>query len=268
MTRIVIIMAAALLAACGELPQPFRHVEANPLLTVGTRAGVVVQPVAAVPEPQALADDLVTALHQADVLAYTGGGNAGSWLIEGSSNGDGPERLLTWRIWDAEKRLVANHTQPVAASALSMPAGRQRIAVEAAPKLAALLAGQPLEPAAKPPAPTVAVQAVKGAPGDGNAELTRAMARALRAAGYKTAEKGWQASVAAEVRLAKGERQDHVEIDWRILDPAGKELGHVHQANDIPRGQLDDRWGRLADLVAQAAAPGLNEVLRHVKPAE
>ncbi len=42
------LILAPVLAGC-DMPQPFRHAEPNPLLRVGSRAGVVVAPLARAP---------------------------------------------------------------------------------------------------------------------------------------------------------------------------------------------------------------------------
>ena len=49
--------------------------------------------------------------------------------------------------------------------------------------------------------------------------------------------------------------QQLIAIDWAVLFPDLKEIGTIRQRNAVPAGSLDGSWGRIADLIAQAAAP-------------
>lgn len=263
-----LLLLAPALAGC-DMPQPFRHVEPNPLLRVGARGGVIVAPVPGAPQPDALAEALSAALVQADVAATTGTGNAASYLIDGSAARNGEAAVLTWRIWMPDGRPLASHSQRLPAAALEDEAGLRRVAMEAAPALAALITGRP---AAKPqPAlPKVAVRAVTGAPGDGNAALAAALRRALRGAGYAEAaeaqaERIVQGQVALRPDASGG---DAITIEWRVVDATGRELGRVAQGNQVPRGSLDGAWGDIARLVAEAATPGIGEVLTRTRPGD
>ncbi len=264
MKRLLPLVVMLAVAGCGELPQPFRHTGDNPLLDPGTRAGIVVLPVAAAPQPAEMAEAVAEALRKADMLATTTGGNAGSWLVEGSAGREGQRVLLTWRVWDPEHRLYASTSQSVAATALSNTQGMTRTAAEAAPALAALMGDHYVKKAALPQGPAVVVRGVKGAPGDGNDALARAMAKSLQASGYRITPKDWQAAIDGRVKLDKGPAQDHVQIEWIVVAPDGTELGRLRQANQVPHGQLDRRWGRIAGFVAEAAAPGVTELLDRV----
>lgn len=267
MRRLLAALAVAALAAC-EMPQPFRHQEPNPLLTIGPRAGMVVMPVVAAPRPAELADALTAALIEADVAATTAGGNAASYLLDGSAARDGDAVVLTWRVWAPEDRPLASHSQRVAAATLDSAEGMVLVARQAAPAIAALVAGKEPPPTA-PAAPRISVRAVTGAPGDGDSTLAAALRRALAAAGYRIEASEAEADrvVQGRVGLAAGPPgHDRVSIDWVVLDRAGRELGRVRQGNDIPRGSLDGAWGPLAGLVAEAALPGVDDVLRRTRP--
>lgn len=268
MRRLLPLLFVLALSGCGELPQPFRHTDDNPLLAPGARAGVVVLPVAAAPQPAEMAEAVAEALRKADMLATTTGGNAGSWLVEGNAGSDGKRVLLTWRVWDPQHRLYASTSQTVSPTALSSTQGITRTAAEVAPALAALLGDHYVKKAALPQGPLVALRGVKGAPGDGNVALARAMAASLRASGYRIAAEDWQVAIDGRVKLDKGPSQDQVVIEWFVVGPDGAELGRLRQANQVPHGQLDRRWGRIAGFVAEAAAPGLTELLERAATQE
>ena len=46
------------------------------------------------------------------------------------------------------------------------------------------------------------------------------------------------------------------------FSPDGKTLGDVKQANDVPRGALDQGWGPAALAVAEAAATGIFDIVK------
>lgn len=64
-----------------------------------------------------------------------------------------------------------------------------------------------------------------------------------------------------KISEAKNGSQD-VTVRWEVQTPAGSELGDVKQANQIPAGALDNGWGGAALAVAQAAAPGIYDIVK------
>lgn len=111
----------------------------------------------------------------------------------------------------------------------------------------------------------VAVLAVKGSPGGGNAELTAAMRRTLAAAGWPVISKPRPDALTIRGRVdlskPKGNQQD-VSVRWVVETPAGSELGDVKQANSVPAGMLDTGWGEAAFAVAEAAASGIFDIIK------
>ena len=69
-------------------------------------------------------------------------------------------------------------------------------------------------------------------------------------------------TVAGKVKMGRpsGNKQS-IAIEWRVSDPAGKNLGKVSQQNTIPKGSLDRSWGTSADKAAAAAADGIVKLL-------
>jgi hypothetical protein len=118
------------------------------------------------------------------------------------------------------------------------------------------------------PIRAVAVLAVKGSPGGGNAELTSAMRRTLSEAGWPVVSKPQPDAITIEghVKLAaKDDQTQSVSLRWLVKSPTGNVLGDVKQANDIPAGSLDGGWGGAATAVAEAAATGIFDVVKRYR---
>jgi hypothetical protein len=114
----------------------------------------------------------------------------------------------------------------------------------------------------------VAVVAVKGAPGAGNVELTEAMRRTLKAAGWPVVNKPRADAliIRGEVELSKAEgASQRVALLWLVETPQGRSLGDVKQANSVPAGSLDNGWGGAAQAVADAAASGIFDIIKRYR---
>jgi hypothetical protein len=167
---------------------------------------------------------------------------------------------------------------PVATNRSSAPSG-------AAPAVAsgATSAGSSVSTAANsyatpPPATTSSiatsgpvmamVPGVVGAPGDGSASLTSAIQRELSSKGLQLANAPGSQTYKVQGKVAMGQGKDGkqpIQIDWTVLDPAGKKLGTVSQKNEVPQGSLDGAWGKTADAAAAAAAQGILKLLPQAK---
>jgi hypothetical protein len=111
----------------------------------------------------------------------------------------------------------------------------------------------------------VAVPTVKGAPGEGNAELTTAMRNALKKAGWPVLEAPRKDALVVQGQVAiapvQGDSQT-VKIIWVVNSPDGKLLGDLKQDNAVPAGSLDQSWGENAGFAADAAAEGIFELIK------
>ena len=111
----------------------------------------------------------------------------------------------------------------------------------------------------------VAVVPVKGSPGKGNAELTKAMRETLKLAGWPvlSAPRSDALTITGKVRIeeAKGASQQ-VALSWTVHSPDGRKLGKIDQANGVPAGSLDAGWGGSAVAVAEAAATGIFDLIK------
>ena len=146
----------------------------------------------------------------------------------------------------------------------------QDAAKDAAPKIASLLTG--IQTTAQRADPNslynrvakVQLLPVTGAPGDGNASLTKQMRSHLTALGpvVQDTPAGADFTVQGNVRMVSiGGGQQRVEIQWSVKAANGDERGKVVQLNDIPAGALNRYWADVAVVVASEASGGVNDVI-------
>tara|TARA_R110001583_G_scaffold9186_2_gene43300 strand:- start:35937 stop:36950 length:1014 start_codon:yes stop_codon:yes gene_type:complete len=118
----------------------------------------------------------------------------------------------------------------------------------------------------------VALVDFAGAPGDGNEALQRSAKAFLQSKGIAISKDIDPDSIVLSASIMvqpikKGTgtpEQDHVSIDWVLLDASGHELGQMTQNNAVPHGKLDKRWGSIASLAAQAAVDALEGALGQI----
>lgn len=143
-----------------------------------------------------------------------------------------------------------------------------RAPVNEAPKPNAEPASKSADNANKQSIRGVAVTGVTGSPGKGNQELTAAMRRVLKQAGwpvYKSARPD-ALTITGDVDLsARSGSAQKVALAWTVKSPDGKVLGVIKQANDVAAGSLDAGWGKTADYVAQAGAEGIFNLVKKLR---
>lgn len=111
----------------------------------------------------------------------------------------------------------------------------------------------------------VVVLPVSGAPGTGNADLTRAMRQTLADAGWPvlTSPREDALTILGHVKLGpKAAKSQNVALAWTVKTPDGRTLGTVRQANDVPPGSLEGGFGDNALFAAQAAASGIYDLVK------
>lgn len=264
-----IVAVALLLAGCGDLPRPFQpdgKQEENRLLVLPDRAGVLVRPVAGLPEPDAtrLAESLADALRRENVPASTRSGNAASFVLDGDVLGGGRARLV---LRAPSGEIVREHELALSTGA----GGSDRIPPELQ-DTAALFARalQPDAVAAAPPAPrAVRIGTITGTPEGGDIALSRALDYALRRLGINLADASVTDSLVVNGTVAiaaKGPQLRTVDVRWAVLAPDGTEIGQVNQQNDVPATYLERAWAELAVAVAEGAAEGIAELVERAPP--
>ncbi len=271
------LLALLIVAACQPLPRPFENQakEANELLTLANRGGVVVMPVEGAPNPSAFAEAIAEELRRLDVAATTriGGSSnlrlSGRAQLVGAADGGRAELSLSWNLVRANSAVVGGSPStwrvPSDSWANGSPETMRAVAALAAPELVDLIeGGRPVTQSG----PALVVWAVDGAPGDGAVSLKAALERTLKRAGYRVlpdlAEDSLVVSGAIRVQPASSGRQ-RVNIVWAILGSDGAELAQIEQENVVNAGLLDGPWGEIARQIAAAALEGINEVIDQVR---
>jgi len=274
--RVLALLLLALLTSCGDLPRPL---QGNP----GAVGAKLVQPPSArlfVETPSAdvlpprAAELYVTALADAlagqDVPAISANARPGDWRVVLTAQRQGNAVLPLFTVFDATSaQSGVQQGQPVSLAAWTQASVEtlRAIAVSAAPGIADLLTR--IEAARRAADPNsllnrgvkLFVAPVTGAPGDGNAQLTRQMRAALTAQGLQVDDRAGDITVSAQVEMVPlAGNQQRVEIQWIVSDSRG-ERGRIVQLNNILRGSLDHYWGDVAVVVAEEAAAGVKDVV-------
>ncbi len=262
------------LAGCGDLPRPLAARLAEPppaRLAVPPPGQALLSSAGAAQYAAAVA----TALQDEALPAVAEAARPGDWRLELLAELRGAQVVPGFRVRDpsgAEKGRAEVAPVPASAWAEASPETLRRAAREAAPTVAALLAG--IEAARREADPNslvnrpvrVQLRPVVGAPGDGNRSLALHMRDQLGRLGMVVQDKaeGADYAVAGEVvveNVAGG--QQRVEIRWKVADAKGAEAGQVAQLNQVPRGTLAGLWADVALVVAQEAAGGVRDVIRN-----
>jgi hypothetical protein len=275
-------LAILALAACQPLPHPFADRTPPPRAAIFSprdSAGIHVEGVAGVSASlsAALAESLAAALRDAEIPASTAGANKASYRLLGMAHrarfADGREAVaVDWELRAADERRLGGTTAGIPAADLSettADAAAHALAEQAAPIIARLIQE---EPPAEVAEPRLAIQAVNGAPGDGDRALARAIDGALRRVHVPLVEKpadpaSFVLAGTVAVSPPQGGKQQ-VSVRWALLRPDGKEIGKIDQQNAVPAGSLDHAWGDIAYAVAEAAAPGVAALIEKAKAAE
>lgn len=258
--------AMLLLAACGQVPQPFSKDEANlakaPFLIAPTTEGVVVLPVEGVPPEtgELIADLTAAALQKQDVAATTRSSNSASLFLSGAGRRlpDGAMEI-SWMLARSDGTVVGERVDTVASDA-QLARSTAEVAAWLRPRSAPVVTTRP----------RVVVYPVEGAPGDGNDLLRRALALALERAPVEQtpdlAENGHV--VHGDVSVTPlNDGRDRVVISWIVADAQGKQIGTVDQENAVPRGSLNGTWGAVAAPIANAAVGGIVALLKESEAA-
>lgn len=266
---VLALTAAIALGACGNLPRPFQpddKVEGNRLLMLPDRAGVIVLPVAGMPEPMAveLANKLAAALLRENVPATTGEGNRHSYLLEGeTARGTDGVPVAQFELRDPRGTLLKTFRVPLdhsvqAAGGIDFAA----VARNAAPPIAAALQPDAVNP--PPERLPLKIGKVTGAPRNEDLTLARALDYALRRTGVKLAGTTDKDSFEVQGRVSivpRGPKLNIVNVTWTVFAPDGSELGQVQQQNDVTTDFLEKAWPEMASAVANGAAEGLADLI-------
>ncbi|MFO0996392.1 MAG: hypothetical protein U1F33_06870 [Alphaproteobacteria bacterium] len=277
--RAALLFVLVALVACGPLPQPFAPPQTvsakkrSAALQPPDGVGIVVNPIieGAPPEiSEKLSAAMVKALNDLNVPASTTSRNKRSYALDAQllrPPAEGKVSLL-WTLSDPEGTILGEHTQDesvdMRAWKLALPSAMSVLAAKAAGPVAAFIQETGTAETATALANDVEVRPVEGAPGDGQASLTRALKYYLLKSNVRVSERPNQAASivqgTVDVGAPRGGTQP-VKIVWRVLQPNGSEIGRVDQTNNVPTGTLDGAWSDLAYQIAESAAPGIATLL-------
>ncbi len=189
----------------------------------------------------------------------------------GQAAPNGPLRL-TWRLVATDGHEITRFISEPRASAADWqslsPALRAAIAGDVVRGVERYLdEAEGLPPDIKA-LPKVTIAGVDGVAGAGPQAMARALEYHLKQAGLTVgdslADDGAIVMGAIEIKpgpMRGGQQLDNLKVSWTVLRPDGRELGVISQANDVPRSALQGALGDLAFLIAEAATPGIIDLL-------
>lgn len=267
------------------IAQPFRGLERNDEMI----AQAIEVPALVVDVPQGMASEVGTALrdqvveaarkHDIPALSQT---TPLAWVltaqaatIAASDKAGGEQTVISWRLFDATGRERTQFPVTFAGTEASLTvAGVQLLAEQTATALETALTHpgrQIATNAAATVRPIAWIGTIKGAPGDGNMALARALQGVLPLKGVKVDPQkdkaAWRIEGVVKVTHGAGDK-DVVTLTWRVLDAKGKEAGTIAQENAVPRGRLTKPWAEIAGFAAEAAAEGIAQLIQQIAQAE
>ncbi len=278
-------LAAALLlalSACGDLPRPF---QGDPGIDAVRLARPPTARLAVPTPPQALlgndgaerfAEIVADELEKIEVPAVARTPRSGDWKLAITAELTGGSVVPTYTVLNpqgASQGTVQGAPVPAAAWAAADTPTLRQAGSSVAHDLSSLLtrieaarkASDPAAMRARASPPKVALVAVKGAPGDGNAQLARQMREFLTQRGLVVQDgaRGADWLLEGRVEVARGASAgtQRVEIQWILANVYGEEYGRIVQMNEVPAGSLDRAWGDVAFVVADEASGGVKDVI-------
>lgn len=263
MRRIALLLPVLLLAACGDIPQPFRHEGANLAVAPVAARGVVVRPLDPTPRSSQLADAIVRRLLAAEIPASTREVVAGAWVIRGAVETDDAAAALHWTLSRSGGEVLGGVEQKIPAGAWSRatPKTIERIAAEVVDKLMDSLHGG-TAPATEVAGPAIRLLPLTGLPGDGDTALAAAMRTMLKRGGLRVVEGDADFLLRGQVTVTPGRSGDEVlAVAWTVAR-GGEDLGTSAQQGAVPKGRLAGPWGSLASDIAAGGADGVSEIVR------
>ncbi len=267
------------------IPKPFQGVERND--TMLTQAAAVPAVVVTIPAglddttAAALRDRVVTAAQARDVPAMAGP-VVRAWVLEGrtarivANNQAGSERLVIfWLLVDdqaverARFSVATNGSgtslSDIEVADLAMQTASQLDTALMRPETQVMQQAQTVERA------KVWVGQIRGAPGDGNQALARALTAVLPLKGVRieSDKSKVQWRIEGLVKVARSSAtQEVVTLTWRVFDAKGAEAGKIEQENAVPRGRLNKSWAEIAGFAAEAAAEGIAQLIQQLSAAK
>ncbi len=189
---------------------------------------------------------------------------ADQWFADPPTGPEETNLAIPQELVEKVRELEGKADDPLAAT-------YEGLVAQAADQIAFMITGDRTSLRAAP-VMKVALIDFAGAPGDGNIALARSAGALLQARGITVDNREIDENsviLSATISVTPVTEQtttplDRVSIEWVIMESGGTELGQMTQNNVVPRGQLDERWGTVASLAAQAAVETLEGVLGQI----
>jgi len=278
-TRFGVLLLLLCVAACGDLPRPFAGNPGSTALALSRPPPprLIVPPPAngllSDSDAATWANAVTNALVAEEIPAFAMTPHKGDWQLRLSASLHGSQVTPKFTLINPKGESrgdVVGAPVPAGAWAQASPAALQQTALQAAPQILGLL--RAVDAALKQSDPNslynrparIYFSGVKGAPGDGNSALARAMRLRIPDTGDQLVDHAVSADflLRGTVRMTdEPGGQQQVEIHWLVTDPVGHLAGDVAQGHDLAKGTLDHYWGDVAAAVADEAAGGVHEVI-------
>lgn len=297
MKRILAIACALAVGACAAITEPLGMEDPfavpQPFAGVGRNDAMLAQaievPILVIRSPQGMSDEMaarlrdhvIEAARNRDVPALAEATTPRAWVLSAqtavvaaAANSGLEQGVVSWRLVDAAGSERGQFAVNFAGTAADLsPGAIQLLAERTARALEAALRRPRTQVAEQQAAPKAAafVGTIKGAPGDGNEALARALQAVLPIKGVRVEARREKAtwSIEGKVKVAhKSPTEDVVSLIWRVLDAKGTEVGTIAQENVVPRGRFKKPWAEVAGFAAEAAAEGIAQLLQQVAQAK
>jgi hypothetical protein len=277
MIRALLLLAALALASCGPIPRPFQPEEkdalSNPLLRLPDHGGVVVPPVAGLPEGEgrALAEAVAEALRGNEIPANTRAGNRYSLILDLRASPEPGGRVgVDAQLVDAQgATLKEDRHVDLAPRDRESSAEWAGLAKRVAAAIVAAIKPETLAQRDKLP---VRLTMPEGAPGDGGLALWRALAFHLERLGVRLTDDARVPALGVTGNVAigpapaiQGAEARRVSVVWRVADPDGDELGRIDLGNAVPLRAVDRQWAELSFDIAAASAEAIRELVERFR---
>jgi hypothetical protein len=275
--RLALAILAATLAACGDVPKPFRHDgAAPPLARPKMERGVTIRPLAGYDHAEQLAAAFAKALEGREIPASVRTGPAFGHVVEGVIDGgviDGGVAeggVAVWSLKAPDGTEAATLRQRLPAQ--PDPIGLKRAAAEAMAVLAQPLSVDPdaiprqAPGAARIERPSARLVTMAGLPGDGDRTLNNAIRTALGRAGVTIKDDGEFVVQGAVTVTSLSTIEDNVLVVWTVKRARdNSQVASIDQGGAVPRGRLTLPWGSLARDIAEGGAAGIAQAVRHAQ---
>ena len=276
-----------LLSACGPLPRPFGRDDTdvpNPLADNLFREGVEVEPLTGTTRPmgQLLAEAVAKNLEREHEIPAATALNQSRFILTGhvhiNENYPTARTLVSigWQLDERDGETVDAFVQDIPATRLDSDYGAAsilaRVGLTTGTRVARMIFGDSDDVRTRDRLlgrRGIFVREATGAPGDGNTALRRAMTVALSGHGLRLTDDPDKAVFNVGANVSIGTPDDGmqaVRILWTVNGVDDEKLGTADQANAVPAGSLDGRWGQTAAFVAAAATDGIVGIIEKHDP--